>query len=144
MLGAGGAFDTRLVAALHTRLNLAFRAQSFLHADRYRGTFEFTLTSMPKTLGAAVNALRGELNRLHVDPVGPFELDRARTKIVAGGFVSEESTQEVTTRVQTIGVDGLPLDYEQKIPAAYGKLDGAALLNAANTYIHPENLGEVY
>jgi len=144
ILGAGGAFDTRLVEALKVRLGLAYRAESFLHSDRYRGSLEFVLSASPKNLPAAVAALRDELNRLHSDPVGPFELERARIKIVAGGFVSEESTQVVATRVQRIGLDGLPLDYEQTLPAAYAKLDGATLLGAAKTYLHPEHLIEVY
>jgi zinc protease len=144
ILGAGGAFDTRLVETLHTRLGLAYRADSVLHSDRYRGTFEFGLSASPKNLAAAVAGLRSELTRLHSDPVGPFELSRARTKIVAGGFVSEESTQVVTSRVQKMGLDGLPLDYEQTLPAAYAKLDGATLLSAATKYLHPENLVEVY
>jgi len=38
----------------------------------------------------------------------------------------------------------LPLDYEQTLPAAYAKLDGATLLSAATKYLHPENLVEVY
>jgi zinc protease len=144
ILGAGGAFDTRLVEALQTRLNLASRVESVLHSDRYRGTFEFALTAAPRHLSAAVSELRAQLNRLHDDPIGPFELSRARTKIVAGGFVSEESTQVVTSRVQTIGLDGLPLDYERTLPAAYAKLDGATLIDVANRYLHPEDLVEVY
>jgi zinc protease len=142
ILGSGGAFDTRLVDALHVRLGLAYRVESFLHTDRYRGSFEVSLSASPKKIAPA--ALREALNRLHVDPVGPFELSRARTKIVAGGFVSEESTQVVAERVQKIGIDGLPLDYEQTLPGAYAKLDGAALLGASNAYLRPENLVEVY
>jgi len=143
ILGAQGAFDTRLASTLRTRLGLATWIESMLLTDRYRGTLEFRLTAPPKNLGRAVGVLRDELERLHDDPVGPFELDRARTKIVAGGFVSEESTQVVVTRVQTIGLDGLPLDYERTLPRRYAALDGAAIENAATAYLHPDSLVEV-
>ena len=144
ILGADGGFDTRLVASLRTREDLAYRVASYLTADRYRGTLDFRLTAQPSTVTRAVETLRAELARLHDDPVGPFELDRARTKIVAGGFVSEESTQVVAERVQANELEGLPLNYERTLPRRYGALDGAALQHAAQTYLRPESLVEVY
>jgi zinc protease len=144
ILGADGGFDTRLAASLRTREDLAYRVASYLTADRYRGTLDFRLTAQPSTVPRAVAALRGELARLHDDPVGPFELDRARTKIVAGGFVSEEATQVVAERVQANELEGLPLNYERTLPSRYGALDGAALQRAAQTYLRPESLVEVY
>ena len=144
ILGADGGFDTRLVEALRTRLDLVYRASSVLDTDRYRGTLEFTLSATPKNMKPAIAELREELERLRVDPIGPFELARARTKIVAGGFVSEESTDVVTSRVQTIGLDGLPLEYERTLDEKYGKLDGATLLGVANKYVDPASLIEVY
>jgi zinc protease len=144
MLGADGAFDTRLVSTLRLRLGIVSWVASDLQTDRYRGIFRFRLRADPKTVGRAVATLREELARLHDDPVGPFELGRARTKIVAGGLVSEESTQVVAARVHTMGLDGLPLDYEATLPARYASLDGAALEAAAQRYLHPESLVEVY
>ena len=144
ILGAGGGFDTRLVNDLQVRESVALGVSSSLESDRYRGTFEFHLTAEPKNVAGAVAGLRGELARLQDDPVGPFELERARTKIVAGGFVSEESTQVVAARVHELGLDGLPLDYERTLPKCYGELDGAALERAAQTYLRPDSLVEVY
>lgn len=143
ILGADGGFDTRLVAELRI-LGIADRVASYLTAGRYRGTLEFRLTAQPKTIARAVAVVRAEVARLHDDPVGPFELDRARTKIVAGGFVGEESTQVVAARVQAIELEGLPLDYERTLPARYGALDGAALERVAQTYLRPESFVEVY
>jgi len=144
ILGAGGGFDTRLVNDLQVRQGVALGVSSNLESDRYRGSFEFHLTAEPKKIAQAVAGLRGELRRLQDDPVGPFELERARTKIVAGGFVSEESTQVVAARVQKLGLDGLPLDYEATLPKCYGELDGATLERAAQTYLRPDSLVEVY
>jgi zinc protease len=144
ILGAGGGFDTRLVDALCARRELAYRASSALDADRYRGTLEFNLSAAPKNMKPAIAELRAQLQRLRVDPIGPSELARARTKIVSGGFVSEESSDDVTSRVQTIGLDGLPVDYERTLSEKYGKLDGATLLGVANKYIDPASLIEVY
>jgi zinc protease len=144
MLGADGGFDTRLVDDLQVRQGLALDVSSNLESGRYRGSIEFHLTAEPKKIAQAVAALRGELRRLQDDPVGPFELERARTKIVAGGFVSEESTQVVAARVHRIGLDGLPLDYERSLPKRYDALDGAALERAAQTYLRPDSLVEVY
>jgi zinc protease len=144
LLGAGGTWDTRLPLALLDDSKLALAASSSLTSDRYRGTWNFRVTAEPGKIDAAVAALRAELARLLVDPVGPFELDRVRTKAIAEAEVAEEATSVIAGRVQQIGQDQLPLDYETTLPRRYATIDGAAILRAAQTYLHPDDLIEIY
>jgi zinc protease len=142
--GAGGTWDTRMTSALRVDRKLAYAASSSLDVDRYRGTWNFRIDAGPETMQAAVDTLRSELQRLTIDPVGPFELDRAKIKAVASDEVAEESTATVAARVQAIGVERLPLDYDTNLAKRFAGIAGADVLRAAQTYIHPERLIEIY
>jgi zinc protease len=144
LLGPDGGFDTRLMDQLRTKRDLVYGATSTLQADRFRGTLDIHLTAEPKKMSEAVEVLREQLVRLQNDPVGPFELDRAKTKIVARALVDEQSTQNIATRVHDLGLNRLPLDYEVTMPARYGRIDGADILRAANDHLTPHALIEVY
>jgi len=87
--------------------------------------------------------VRRELLRLQRDPVGPFELERARSKIVDRTLLAEQSTQVIAERVQRIARDGLPLDDDATLAARCAAIDGARLLRAANRYLNPDALIEV-
>ena len=143
ILGADGAYDSRLMDQLAVKDRLVFDIASSLQTDRYRGTFDFHYVAKPARAGAAGESLRAEIARMQRDPVGPFELMRAKSKVVARSRVAEESTETIAERVQTIGIDGLPLDFEATLPEKYGVVDGATILRIATQYLHPNALIEV-
>jgi zinc protease len=144
LLGPDGGFDTRLMDQLRTKRDLVYGASSSLESDRFRGTFDIRLTAEPKKMNEAVEVVREQLARLQDDPVGPFELDRAKTKIVARGLVAEESTETIAARVHGIGVDHMPLDYEVQLPDRFSRIDGADILRTAQKYLTPHSMIEVY
>jgi zinc protease len=144
ILGADGSYDTRLMRDLRSRLALVYSASSALDVDRYRGTLNFYLSSDPRRVTQAVAVLRGEVDRLKSDAVGPFELERAKDKVVARAVVAEEATEVIATRVHTIGLDKLPLRYEADLPRRYAAIDGADIERIAQTYLKPSELVEVY
>ena len=143
ILGANAAYDARLRDELTVKHNLAFNAGSSYQSDRYRGTIDFRFVAKPALLSAADDRLRSEIERLQRDPVGPFELMRAKSKVVARSRVAEESTETIAERVEGIGVDALPLDFEATLPEKYGAVDGATILRVANKYLHSKDLIEV-
>ena len=143
ILGAGGGYDTRLGQDLRVVRHLALAASTSYDADRYRGTLSVRLVARPEDMAASSRIVRWEFARLKRDPIGPFELDRAKNKIVAAGVVAEESTAIVAARVQTIGRSGLALGDEERRPARFAKIDGAVMLDAARRYLHEGALVEV-
>jgi zinc protease len=143
ILGADNAYDARLRDDLTVKHGLAYNAGSSYQCDRYRGTMDYRYVARPALAAAAGDRLRHDLERLQRDPVGPFELMRAKSKVVASSRVAEESTETIAERVENIGLNDLPLDYEATLPEKYGAVDGAAILRIANRYIHPNALVEV-
>ncbi|MBD5636116.1 MAG: insulinase family protein, partial [Candidatus Eremiobacteraeota bacterium] len=144
LFGAGGSWDTRLMEALRVRAKLAFAASSSFDVDRYRGVWNVRIAAAPAEMPLAVAAVRTELARLREDPAGSRELDRAKIKAIASQEVSEESTAVVAARVQEIGLENLPLDYDTSIAKRYASIESADVLRAAQAYVHPDALIEIY
>jgi zinc protease len=144
ILGANGDYDTRLMTELYTRHGLVESVSSSLDTDKYRGTWNFRLSADPGKLNQAVDMLKYELGRFQEDPVGLYELNRARAKLVARTLVEEESTQAIARRIQEIGLDGLPLDESVKMASRYDDVTPADLIRVAKVYFLPNSLIEVY
>lgn len=144
VLGGGGSFDTRLMDEVRTKRGLVYGISSSLDVSRDRGFFALNFTANPKNVRAAIGVLKSELVRLRTKPVSLDEIARARTKIVAGALVSEESTSALIGRVDNIAMNHLPLDYYADLGAHYNAITPGDLLRVAKTYIHPERLVEVY
>ena len=144
LFGAGGLWDTRMMTSLRVDRRLASAASSSLDADAERGTWNFRIEAPPGSMPAAVDQVRAQLRRLQTDPVGPAELERAKEKAVAADEVAEESTAVVAARVHDIGLESLPLDEDATLGKRLAGITGADILRAAQTYLHPDDLIEVY
>jgi zinc protease len=144
ILGGGGAFDTRLMSEIRQKRGLVYDVSSALEAGRFRGTIEFRLSASPRNAGPAVALLRRQIRELRTDPPAGAELERARTKLVAGGLVAEESTEIVAARVANIGRFELPTNYYETVGERYGAITPADILRVARKYLHPDRLVEVY
>jgi zinc protease len=144
LFGAGGSWDTRMMTNLRVDRQLAYAASSSLDVAGDRSTWNFRFTSLPEQVPAAATEVRAQLRRLQTDPVGPAELDRAKIKAVASDEVAEQSTAVVAARVQSINEERLPLDYDTTMARRYAPIAGADVLRAAQTYLHPDDLVEIY
>lgn len=144
ILGGGGSFDTRLMDEVRTKRGLVYGISSTLDVSRDRGLFAIAFNANPKNVRAADALVKTELNRIRTTPVTADEVARARTKIIAGALVSEESTSALVGRVENIAMNQLPLDYYADLGSHYNAITPADILRVAKTYIHPERMIEVY
>ena len=144
ILGGGGSFDTRLMDEVRTKRGLVYGISSTLDVSRDRGIFAITFSANPKNVRAADALVKVELNRIRMTPVTADEVARARTKIIAGALVSEESTSALVGRVENIAMNRLPLDYYADLGSHYNAITPADILRVAKTYIHPDRMIEVY
>lgn len=144
ILGGGGSFDTRLMDELRTKRGFVYGISSTLDVSRDRGLFAITFSSNPKNVRSADAVVKTELNRIRTTPVTADEVARARTKIIAGALVSEESTGALVGRVENIAMNRLPLDYYADLGSHYNAITPADILRVAKTYIHPDRMVEVY
>lgn len=144
VLGADGTFDTRLMHEIREQRGLVYGVSSVLSVSRERGTLEISFSAAPKNVRPAVALVKNNLQRLTTTPVAQAELTRARTKLVAGTLVSEESTQTLVLRCEAIARNHLPSNYYRTIAQRYARYTPADLLAVARKYVRPSALVEVY
>jgi zinc protease len=143
ILGADGAFDSRLVRDLRFRENLVYAISSTYDSDRYRGTFNVRFRAGLPSAQRAIGAVESELTRLQNEPVSDGELARAKTKIVASALVAEEATDVIAARVQNIAANDLRADYYTLLAGKYASVSPADILRVARGYLRPGALVEV-
>jgi len=144
ILGAGGSFDTRLMDEIRSKRGLVYGVSSSLNVNRWRGTFDFSLTAAPSRVRPAVAVLKAQLVRIQTQPVSSDELVRAKSRIIAGALVAEQATQTISDRLANIGINGLPTNYYATLGTRYNPIDATDIERVARTYLHPKNLIEVY
>ncbi|MFN2459579.1 MAG: M16 family metallopeptidase [Candidatus Velthaea sp.] len=144
VLGGEGSFDTRLMREIREQRGLVYGVSSTLAVGRERGTLEVSFSANRANVPAAVNLVKANLARLVAQPVTTGELSRARTKLIAGTLVAEESTQTLVSRCEAIARNRLPNDYFRTLAPRYARYTPADLLAVARKYIRPADLVEVY
>jgi zinc protease len=144
ILGADGTFDTRLMREIRVKRGLVYGVSSTLAVTRERGILEIDLSAAPRDVQAAVRLVKENVARLTREPVAQAELTNERTKLIASTLVSEESTQSLVARCDSIARFKLPLDYFRTFAARYARYTPVDLLKAAKRYFRPNDFAEVY
>ena len=144
VLGGGGSFDTRLVREIRVKRGLVYTVSSSLRVSPYRGTLDFSLGASPTKVKAAVALIRDQMRLLQNTPVDGAELARARTKLVAGALVAQQSTDAITAQVDNLQINRLPLDYYTTFSRRYAAVTPANVQSVAKQYLRPDGLVAVY
>jgi zinc protease len=144
ILGAGGAFESRLWQELRQKRGLVYSVTSSLEANTDRGDFRVELNASPQRVVEAVHFVRTELERLQNEPVSATELKEAKARLVGDALIDEASADGQAKQVLDIAVDGLPLDYYRTLNARFARITASDVERVARTYLQPNRLVEVY
>jgi zinc protease len=144
ILGASGAFESRLWQELRQKRGLVYSVNSSLEANADRGDFRIELNASPERVVEAVRFVREELQRLQDRPVSETELKEAKTRLVGDALIEEASSTGQAKQVSDIGVNDLPADYYGTLNERFAKITAADVERVAKTYLRPQLLVEVY
>ncbi|HEY2473483.1 MAG TPA: pitrilysin family protein [Candidatus Cybelea sp.] len=144
ILGAGGAFESRLWQELRQKRGLVYSVDSSLEADADRGDLRVELNASPQRVVAAVTLVREQLQRLQAEPVTQTELQEAKVKLVSNALLEEASSDGQAQQILDIAVNHLPLDYYSTLNDRYARITAADVQRVAREYLHPDRLVEVY
>ncbi|HEX3368612.1 MAG TPA: pitrilysin family protein [Candidatus Cybelea sp.] len=144
ILGAGGAFESRLWQELRQKRGLVYSVDSSLDADADRGDLRVELNASPQRVVAAVTLVREELKRLQDEPVTQTELQEAKVRLVSNALLEEASSSGQAKQILDIAVNHLPLDYYSTLNERYERITAADVQRVAREYLHPDRLVEVY
>ena len=144
ILGASGAFESRLWQELRQKRGLIYSADSSLTADRDRGDFQIELEAAPEHVQSAVAFVRDELRRLQREPVSATELQEAKLRLVGDALLAEASADGQAQQLLDISEYGLPLTYYRDRNAELAHITAADVLRVARRYLEPDRLIQIY
>jgi len=140
---ANEVFNVRLYHEVREKRGLVYASDSSLDADRDRGTLRISFRATLPKVDAADAVVRAELKRMQTERVGPDDLVKAKTRVIALVIDAEEATGVIADDLLRIGVDQLPATYYATLAQRYGRITAADVQRVAKTYLHPDNLIEV-
>jgi len=144
ILGAGGAFESRLWQELRQKRGLVYSIASSVDAGPDRGDFKIEMNASPGKVVEAVKFVRSELQQLQQDPVTPTELADAKLRLVSDALIDEASADGQVQQLLDIGTNDLPLDYYRTLNERFANITAADVQRVAQKYLDPSDLVEIY
>ncbi len=144
ILGAAGAFESRLWQELRQKRGLVYSVNSGVYSSRDRGDFRIELDATPSRVPEAVRFVRTELRRLQQEPVSATELQAAKLRLVSNALLDEAGADGQVGQLLDIGTNGLPLDYYRTLNERFAGITAADVQRVAKTYLVPNKLVEIY
>ena len=136
----GGLFASRINMNLREKNGFTYGAFSGFAFHRGGGPFYSGAQVRTDITGPATKELFAELNRIHTDPATPEELKLAKDNALRSLPGQFATVGDEIGLMGELYVYNLPLDYYEKLPAAFEAVTPEAVAKAAKDYIHPDNL----
>ena len=144
ILGASGAFESRLWQELRQKRGLVYSVGSTLDAGSDRGDFKIEMDASPQRVTEAVNLVREELRRLQDHPVSSTELAEAKLRLVSNALLEEAGIDGQVSQLLDIERNHLPLDYYRTLNDRYAHISAADVQRVARTYLLPDHMIEIF
>jgi len=144
ILGASGAFESRLWQELRQKRGLVYSVNSSLEAGRDRGDFRVEINASPARVLEAVAFVRSELKQFQEHPVTPTELAEAKLRLVSDALLEEAGADGQVSQLLDIASNGLPLDYYRTLNERFAHITAADVQRVARTYLAPDQMIEIF
>ncbi len=136
----GGSFGSRINMNLREVHGYTYGARSdFLN---FRDAGEFYVGSLVRTdvTGPAAKEMMNELRKFPASPSTADELAAAKEASIRSLPGRFETTAQVANAIDGIFVYDRPLDYYSSLPAKYAAVTQADIAQAAQEYLHPDQI----
>jgi zinc protease len=117
----GMGFGSRLNETVRVKKGLTYGARGGYSAYRFTGAFELSTFSKNETTAKALEAILDELKRLKEEPPSAKELDDTKSYLAGKVAGDRETPSAIANDLWQIEMEGLPLDYHEKLLAAITK-----------------------
>ena len=135
----GGAFNSRLVMNIREAKGYTYSPGSGVHALRQHGYFSVHAAVRNDVVAASLTEIFYEMDRMRALPVGPQELDDARSYL-SGVFSLGLATQDgLAGKLSGIYLERLPEDYLETYRDRIRALTADDVLAAARKYFDSAN-----
>jgi zinc protease len=137
----GGGFASRLFSNIRTKQGLAYDVGGGVgSAFDHPGILRFALGTKSSSTGAAIEALRLQMNELLKGGVTEREVRRAKDSILNSFVFEFDSKEKVLAERMRYEFYGYPPDFLEQYRAGIEKVTAADVDRVARKYIHPDRL----
>jgi len=137
----GGSFSGRLMNDIRTKRGLAYGVGGGVGAPwDHPGLVRVQMSTKSGTTVESINALKQEMSDLRTQPFTAEEMATAKDLILNAFIFTMDSPEKVLGQQMNLEFYGMPLDYFRNYPANIQKVTAEQVANAAQKYVHPEQL----
>ncbi|HEY6270510.1 MAG TPA: pitrilysin family protein [Terriglobales bacterium] len=137
----GGGFASRLFSNIRTKQGLAYDVGGGVgSAFDHPGLMRISMGTKSSSTGAAIEALRRQLNELLKGGVTEREVKRAKDSILNSFIFEFDSTEKVLAERMRYEFYGFPPDFLERYRAGIEKVTPVDVDRVARKYFHPERL----
>ncbi len=139
VLGGGG-FVSRLTREVREQRGFAYSIYSFLSPQQVAGPFQIGLQTRGSQADDALSVVRQTLDTFIAEGPTADELQAAKDNLINGFGLRLDSNAKLLDHVAMIGFYGLALDWLDTYPAQVEKVTVAAVRDAWQRRIRPDQL----
>lgn len=133
ILGAGG-LSSRLFLELRDKKGLAYVVRSSYETNAQAGNFSIYIATEPKNIQVSLDGFAEELNKLKTTLVSEEELENAKTNLFGKWAFSQETNIQQAALIARNVVDGLGVDYTQRLRERINAVTVQQIMDCANKY----------
>ncbi|MBI5014861.1 MAG: insulinase family protein [Deltaproteobacteria bacterium] len=139
----GGFFAARLYRDLRERSGLVYSAEAALEAGRKRSTYVVAYGCDPPNAATARAIVDRDLRFLQEVPIGPAELERAKSLLIRQLALANADVEGVAEGLLERSLNGLPLDEPVAAAERYRDLTAEEVRAAFARWLRPQDLAQV-
>jgi zinc protease len=137
----GGGFASRLFRNIRTKQGLAYDVGGGVgYGWDHPGIVRISMGTKSATTGAAIEALKHQINELVKGTVTPQELKKAKDAILNSFIFEFDSKEKVLAERMRYEFYGYPPDFLERFRAGIEKVTVADVNRVARKYVRPDNL----
>jgi len=133
ILGAGG-LSSRLFLELRDKKGLAYVVRSSYEPNAQAGNFSIYIATEPKNIQVSLDGFAEELNKLKTTLVSEEELENAKTNLFGKWAFSQETNIQQAALISRNVVDGLGIDYSERLKEKIKAVTPQQVMDCANKY----------
>src|SRR5262249_50203994 len=131
----GGGMAGRLFAELRDKQALAYTASAYYDPVREPGALVLYLGTAPENAARAEAALRKEIERIQLEPVGADELARAKGYLLGNYTMDRRTNGRLAWYLAFYEVEGVGQSFAEQYRRAVEAVTPADVQRAAKTYL---------
>ena len=137
----GGGFSSRLFSNIRSKKGLAYAVFGQVgSAFDHPGVLQVGMTTKSRTTGAAIDALRQEMDGIVRNPATADEMKRAKDSILNSFVFEFDSKDKILRERMAYEYYGYPADFLERYRNGIEKVTAADVARVAEKYVHRDQL----